>query len=310
MGARVFISCGQSKGTDEESTAKEVAEKLTRLGYEPYIGVQEQTLRGLKENIFRQLEQTEYFIFIDFKREELANRETRVCRGSLFSHQELALASYLDIDVLAFQESGVKKDDGILQFLQANATQFTDRASLSILIVEGVVRRGWKADWRNELVLECETNQYDVERVVFATGEKFQARFFHIKVHNRHRSKVASNCYVYLVKARNLDDSTEFHVQPIAIKWAAYQLPNAQILPGQSREFSAFWIAHRAPTTLEFSVFADAEWLNPPVRQEGRYEFIYQVVGDGFPPASNVFTLKLDRSLDRTSLKCAGGELR
>jgi hypothetical protein len=126
------------------------------LGYEPYIGVQEQTLKGLKENIFDQLGKSEYFIFIDFKREQLTNEKPRVYRGSLFSHQELALASYLEIDVLAFQESGVKKGDGILQFLQANATPFTDRSLLSNLVVKRVEKSKWDPHWRNELVFELE----------------------------------------------------------------------------------------------------------------------------------------------------------
>jgi hypothetical protein len=305
MRARVFISCGQSKGTDEEGTAKEVADELSRLGYEPYIGVQEQTLSGLKENIFRQLGKSDYFIFIDFKREQLANKEPLVYRGSLFSHQELALASYLEIDVMAFQESGVKTDDGILQFLQTNATQFTDRTSLPNLIAEEVGKRDWNPRWRNELVLELKTKHYDVPRID-STGREFQARFFHINVYNRHRSKVATNCYVYLLKATNLDSSAKIRVQPIALKWAAYTLPNAQILPREGREFSAFWIAHDSTTTLNFSDFSDAEWFSPPIEHEGRYKFTYQVMGDNFPPASWSFTLSLDRSLDLTTLKSSG----
>src|SRR5438477_12554495 len=110
--ARVFISCGQSRGSDEESTASDIATRLRELGFDPYIAVQEQTLRGLKENIFEQLAKSEYFVFVDFKREQLANSGPPIHRGSLFSHQELAVASYLDIDLMAFQESGGKHDDG------------------------------------------------------------------------------------------------------------------------------------------------------------------------------------------------------
>jgi len=68
---------------------------------------------------------SEYFVFVDFKRERL--NDTIECRGSLFSHQELAIASFLDLEVLAFQEAGVKQSDGIMGFLQANAISFTDR---------------------------------------------------------------------------------------------------------------------------------------------------------------------------------------
>lgn len=51
--ARVFISCGQQKASDEVSIANDIAKSLTSLGFDPYIAVNEQTLRGVKENIIR-----------------------------------------------------------------------------------------------------------------------------------------------------------------------------------------------------------------------------------------------------------------
>jgi hypothetical protein len=98
--ARIFISCGQNKDTDEARIASAIKIKAQSLGFDPYVAVDVQTLRGLRESIFAQLENSEYFIFVDFKREKLADNLNEY-RGSLFSHQELALASYLDIDVLA-----------------------------------------------------------------------------------------------------------------------------------------------------------------------------------------------------------------
>jgi len=68
--ARIFISYGQRKQTNETEIAKKIADELEHMGFDPYVAVQEQTLRGVKENIF-QLANSEYFIFIDFKREKL-----------------------------------------------------------------------------------------------------------------------------------------------------------------------------------------------------------------------------------------------
>ncbi len=67
--ARVFISCGQQRGTDEVQVARRIANKLTSMGFDPYIAVEEQTLRGVKENIFRRLSESEYLVFVDFKRD-------------------------------------------------------------------------------------------------------------------------------------------------------------------------------------------------------------------------------------------------
>src|SRR6187399_2564429 len=118
MKAKVFISCGQCKGTDEVELAQEISDRLKRLGFETYVGVSEQSLLGLRENVFAQLESSEYFLFIDFRREKFLEGWATACRGSLFSHQELALASYLEMPVIALQEEGVKRDDGIIRFLQ------------------------------------------------------------------------------------------------------------------------------------------------------------------------------------------------
>ena len=90
--ARVFINCGQAKNADELVTASKIKNRLTELGFDPYVAVEEQSLRGLTDNIFERLKNSEYFVFIDFKREAVSG--TQCCRGSLFSHQELALAQF------------------------------------------------------------------------------------------------------------------------------------------------------------------------------------------------------------------------
>jgi len=299
--ARVFISCGQAKGSDEVETAAKIGRRLEELGFEYYIAVQEQTLRGLKENIFGQLENSEYFIFVDFKREQF--KDSPECRGSLFSHQEIAIASYLDITVLAFQESGVKPDDGILQFLQANATRFTDRHLLPGVIADEIQRRRWNPHWRNELVLgRPHATQHGDSRMVVMGTEKI-SRFFHIDVHNRHLRKTARNCYVYLERATRLVPPTSIPVRAVEIKWEGYTLPSAHIPPGTIRRFDGFYIFHDDPTRLHFRLFTDSTAFIPDVHGDGKYELHYSVVADNFPTARGSFLLNLNHSLSSTTLE-------
>jgi hypothetical protein len=212
-----------------------------QLGFSPYIAVEEQTLRGLQENIFAQLRSSEYLIFVDFKREKLDG--TSLHRGSLFSHQELAIASFLDIPVIALQEAGVRHDDGIIQFLQANAVPFSDRHTLPNVIADMVVQRGWDPHWRNELELERAPAQFTDAETKYGV-----ARFFHVKVRNRHRDKLATNCYVYLERAVRLDATIEIPLRTVEFLWAGVVLPNVGIAPGGHREFDAFHILHSEPT--------------------------------------------------------------
>src|SRR5262249_35706449 len=141
--ARVFISCGQSRNSDEVRIAHGIAERLTQLGFDPYVAIEEQSLRGVKENIFTQLQDSECFVFIDFRREKLLDSEANIWRGSLFSHQELALASYLDLPLLALQEAGVKTHDGLMRFLQGNTTSFSDRHLLPNVVADAVQQHRW-----------------------------------------------------------------------------------------------------------------------------------------------------------------------
>lgn len=308
--ARVFISCGQTKDSDELTTAKQISYRLSELGFDPYIAVEEQTLRGLTENIFPRLRDSEYFVFVDFKREKLVpHGKSDVVglsefehRGSLFSHQELALASFLDLPLLAFQEVGVKKDDGVLRFLQANATPFTNRSQLPNVIADEVERLKWNPSSRNELLLERVKPPW-VDATEVASREL--RRFFHIEVRNLHHKKTATNCYVYLEKATKLaQSSTAIPFGSVESKWAGYVLPNAHILPSSARRFDALFIAHRRPTEVRFPTFTDSsEFGCPPLLGAGEYELCYAVVSDNFPIARVSLKLTVSDRLDGTTLK-------
>jgi hypothetical protein len=298
--ARVFISCGQNKSSDEPALALEISTRLTALGFDPYVAVGEQSLRGLKENIFEQLDRSEYFVFIDFKRERMNGTDQH--RGSLFSHQELAVASYLNIDVLAFREQGVKPNDGILGFIQGNAIPFHEREKLPELVARHVSERmrdgSWNPRWRNELVLERKQGQFlDV-----ANSTGYMHRYFQVGVRNRHHRRTAMNCYAYLEKVILLDTGAEVPLKIFELKWEGYMQPNAHVRASAVRSFDAFCIRHDVPSELKFYGPCDASYLFPRIGEPGRYQLTYSVVADNFPPARRLFVLSLNSSLASTTL--------
>jgi len=313
--ARVFISCGQSKESTEVETARSIAKRLQELGFDPYIAVEEQTLSGLRENLFRRLQDSEYFIFVDFKREKVVPRGHRRSpirlsnlqhRGSLFSHQELAIASYLNIPVMAFQENGVKPDDGIIRFLQTNATPFSDRHLLPNVIADEVQERKWNPYSRNELVLERDPEQHEHHLVMSQHGGVESCRFYYVDVRNLHHRKTATNCYVYLEKALRLDcpAPNAIRFKSVELKWSGYTLPNAHILPQTARPFDAFSILHARPTELRFISFSDSlTFGRPPIQVAGEYELDYVVVSDNFPIVRISLILTLSETLEQTTLR-------
>lgn len=86
--SRVFISCGQSS-EEERNIAREIKERLEReLNFDAYVAIIDHSVNSLTQNIFDKLEHSEYFLFLDFKREPINERE-QVYRGSLFRIKSL-----------------------------------------------------------------------------------------------------------------------------------------------------------------------------------------------------------------------------
>jgi len=304
--AKVFISCGQRKKADELQTAQEIGKRLTELGFDYYIALEEQTLRGVKDNIFRQLESSEYFIFIDFKREKISTSSGKAeYRGSLFSHQELALASFMDIPLLAFQEKGVKQEDGIMRYLQANSIRFTDKHLLADVVSSEIIKLGWKPGWKNALVLGRESEQYmDLVRPA-PDGGTIPVRFFHIVVRNLHPHKTALNCYVYLAKAKNLSTGIELPLETVEFKWAGYVMPNANIFSSSQRAFDAVWFDRPNPSRPRFSTYSDSGRYLPEfsIAGKGNYELSYLVVSENFPPCTSTFILRVGDKIEDFKLE-------
>jgi hypothetical protein len=299
--AKVFISCGQRKRTEEFETAQKIEAKLIELGFDPYIATEKQTLSGVKESIFPELESSEYFLFIDFKREHLGNE--KLCRGSLFSHQELALASYLGKQVIAFQEEGVKQRDGLMGYLQGNAIGFADRAQLPNLVV-AEVRNRWNPHWKDRLLLMREAGQHvDIMKGrPNQTGivELVPTRYFHITVKNLNPRKMATNCYAYLEKVEQLTDTgrIDIRLKTIEFKWEGYLLPNAVIAANHERSFDAFFVYEDNPSQVQFSVLSDSGEVIPRLPTAEDFLLTYGVISENFAHATQTFQLHLSNNVD------------
>jgi hypothetical protein len=314
--ARVFISCGQQKGSDEVQVSHSIAGKLEKMGFDPYIAVEEQSLAGVKENILRRLSESEYLIFIDFRRERLFREEngtfvdTDKHRGSLFSHQELAIATYLDIKCLAFREKDVKEDDGILKFIQANCIEFSDRHLLADVVAqkvsEKVSKHEWDPNWRNELMLSRD-NTKEFEHVDYVSRQQAPARFYHIRVENLHRRKIAHDCAVYLEKIEDLSSGNVVIPELVEFKWKGVTTSRVSIPPKNSRYFDAFYIYETMPKTVALGInsfiidFSGYHALYT-LRNPSDCQLTYVVFSENFPPVRGTFKLHMGDWLDDIEL--------
>lgn len=294
--ARVFISSGQRRCTQEERIAEEISQKLKNLGFDPYVAVAQQNLNGVKEAIFKKIADSEYFLFIDFRREQLAKKND--CRGSLFSHQELAIASYLNLEAILFHEKGVEREAGVMQFLQGNSKQFEDRDSLPELIEQEIKARNWNPNWQSRL----ELFRNDCSKFIDARNAALEGRplgrYFHVDVKNWHKDKPAFNCNVYLVRLFDCQVQAERQLETVEYKWRGALSPSVAIMPGQNRAFDALWVLHNSPQQIQFNPHTDWTGAIPRIDKPGSYLLTYCVVSENFPIAQREFRLNVGSTLE------------
>lgn len=181
-----------------------------------------------------------------------------------------------------------------MQFMQTNSIPFTDKNLLPNAVADIVKQRGWNPNWKNELVLEA-SQPVDTSR----------AKCFHVKVRNRHREKLALNCFAYLESAIKRPD-TKIPLETIEFKWAATRLPSVSIAAGGTRLFDAFHIEHAQPNNVLFQVHTDSIGYVPRIPPDvGEYELSYLVTAENFSPARGRFILDLRSSLAETNLRPA-----
>lgn len=315
--ARVFISGGQRKKanlvkigkenvgliTPEFEIAQEISKELEKLGFEPYVALEQQELQGVKEAIFKQLRDSEYFLFIDFRREPLYEEGTidwvwnKKYRGSPFSHQELAIATFQGLEVLAFQEEGVKKDDGILKFIQANCKSFSDRKKLPMMVALEVKKK-WKSNWRNEIELTRLVEDYQDAQNLGVIG-----RYFHIRVLNNHKDRIARNCIGYIEHYKNLETGETKDFELVELKWKGVKTQAISIPPRKFRFLDAFHIehdwAHHVRLGLNPHLVDSSSLINEyRINGLGNHELDYVVFSEDFSPAKAKFRLHLGRHIN------------
>ncbi len=311
--AKLFISCGQATRSERE-LSEDIRERMDRLGFDPYVAIKVQDLRGLREGIFEQLRDMDYFLFVDFCRERiiphrgnprLLRKQRPERRGSLFSHQELAIASFLEIDAVLLQEKGVRALDGMMSVFQGNSICFRSRAELPKLVEDTVrerMRTGlWSPSNRRRLQLSAGKPMREVLRT---DGQV--ADFFPIRVENLHHKKTAENAVVFLEKIVQAETSTLLFNRPLEIKWGGSILPSLMIPPGGERPADGFYLLHKDPGTPRFNtVWTDYGGYVPRICQPGVFHCTYCVRSTSFAPAWAEFRVTTGESVEAASFQLA-----
>src|SRR5438067_7872739 len=152
MPARVFISCGQATN-EERGAATEREQWFRSKGYEPYVAIQVQTILDLNAGIVGALKTSDYYVFVNFPREKCSFGKDEFYRGSLYSHEELAIAYALGFDHILVINHGNIAHEGVEKFLVTNIPPFEKGTDVLPRVIEAVQRQGWSPLYSRHLFL-------------------------------------------------------------------------------------------------------------------------------------------------------------
>jgi len=303
--AKIFVSCGQIEKSYEEEISKKIENNLRKLGFDPYLAIGKISPKSIREVIFNEITTSEYFLFIDLKREKMitgplgkSTEKRYKHRGSLLCHQELAISAYFNIPFIAFQQNGIKKRDGLSKYLQYKPIPFDDPNTLPKLITQEITEKidsgEWSTKWKNQLCLKRNNTEFEDAD---DKETKKPYRFFHLEVHNHNPYKQAINCYGFLEEYTSLSTHKTVKPRTIELKWGGYVLPNATILPSSYRHIVAFYISKDKPNMIIFNCFTDSTYYQLYLKEPGEYNLTYRIISDNFKPVTKTFYMKFEDSL-------------
>lgn len=287
--ARVFISCGQ-RDSREQNVGMAVKQYFTDRGFEAYFAELVHSSEALTENIFRFLNDSEYFVFIDFKRERLAGDEHR---GSLFVNQELAIATFLQLPGIGFTEKGVKRE-GILDYHIYNAIPFEEGTQILAALKEETA--GWNPSSVNELAIRYDPNATTKGTLLSNWPGNPPSDWYHLEVLNRNKRKHALSCIGYVTEIHRLESDQKYNLPTIELNWSGIGEVTANIIAGGRRDLDAFFVVQGHDHVLfhERSLGTTNPRYHLPKLVPGRYEIEFAVVSANFATVASRCLLEFD----------------
>lgn len=288
--ARIFISCGQ-RTEREKNIGLEVDRYFREREFLTYFAEKVHSPEALTDHIFTFLSQSEYFVFIDFKRENISAEDFR---GSLFVNQELGISTFLKIPGVGFSEKGIKRE-GILEYQIYNAFPFEDGMEIIARLREET--KSWDPNSINELYLTHDLQKVS-RNIITNNDPQLLTDWWHIEVKNRNKSKHAFSCLAYLTGITNVNAGTTLEIPSIELIWSGLGDYSVNIMATGMRELDAFFVIQR-DNKIRFQTRA-LTTTNPrfhlPLLDRGTYMLEYSIVSSNFIVASRSFLLKHEGS--------------
>jgi hypothetical protein len=304
MPGKIFISCGQNS-EEERKIATEIKAWLEEpaRGYSAYIAIEAQNLYDINSAIVKELILSDYYIFIDFRRELIGWKKLflREFRGSLFSHQELALAYNLGFDKVIFlQEDGVSSE-GFLKYIQSNSRPFKKRNQILKLIQEEVRNKKWSPLYSRHLIVGGIIKISSPILYRDHTGSR-NVYIYECMVENNRQDRAAMNTLAIL---KSIEGPNGQAIPPDTsyLKWAGQIGYSRTIFPLSSANFCLLQIDCNNLLSVYLQSAADILPRSPIISgQAGNYKLTYQVFAENFPMLEFQTLLNLTGNINTTTM--------
>jgi len=285
MAGKVFISCGQRLGK-EQNIALAVKKLLkSKFRLDSYIAFRVQSLDDIM-TITKELRSSDYYLFIDFVRRPAKPQDLHI---SLFTHQELALAHHLGFkDMIAFQQKGAPLD-GFIKYILSNPETFCEKDDLLKKLEKLVRARKWSAGFSRNLVI-AEQGFTPIIRYRDHTGER-TSQVWEARIQNR-RPDVAAVGAVCILDHIRKRDGTDFPSPDRSyLKWSGQSGYERTILPKDYAVIDLFAL-HANRLGIFLLSLRDTP-REPIVTDDGEYNLFYKLFSQGFPLLEFVIKVRL-----------------
>lgn len=284
----MFVSCGQD-GRDEIRIAREIGDLLTSRGFQPYIAREAQTIFEINSSIIKEIKDSDYYLFVNFRRERVGKRQflrKRQFRGSLFSNQEFAIAYALGFErILVVNQKGIRFE-GMLRYIGCNTREFDGYDDCLAAIQQALDRAGWTPDYSRRL----RAGEIRLSEVIHYRSSHIQlkGRMLYLDIHNGRPDIAALETTCRLVNYWIADSGTKIPSSIRSVLKATGKPGFSHTIFPQSHEaFDLLCIGESPHAPGEQHVYLNSALDLTPTPHlnitEGTWELEYEFYAIGFP---------------------------
>jgi len=305
MPGKVFISCGQSSESEKE-IASSIKDFLLSQGFNPYVAIESQSIQDININIINQLKTSDYYVFIDFAREEISTGSSNnIRRGSLFSHQELALAYFLGYEYVVFLKDNNVKLEGFSKYLMSNARIFINNSEVVSLFKEELAKRDWAPNYSRHITTTCLRIGENGNPINYHDQAGNYVEFvYHLIVTNNRIDTAAFDSVARLKKIQIINGKSYLPADRSFLKWAGKSLSySATILPKDFATIDLLAIDYQNPSIVRLHSEEDYRPRRSIIDSVGDYILYYQIFAKDFPSVDFCVKATITGSMKTTKIE-------